>query len=106
MDSDSENPQDTYKHQLDARREHEKGLFKKDALGRTPLFYAAEQGHEEEVRRMIFSLPGTGLSPARNALISIKDNSGLTAADLAERNGHKAISMLLRSEQGRMDFFE
>ncbi len=30
----------------------------------------------------------------------------VTAADLAERNGHKAIAMLLRGEQGRMDFFE
>jgi ankyrin repeat protein len=104
--AEAESQKAAIKRQLDARVEREKAFFKKDARGRTPLFYAAEKGLEEEVREMIFSLPGTGLSQARNALISIKDNSGLTAADLAEKNGHKAISTLLRSEQGRMDFFE
>jgi len=102
----AESPGAAIKRQLDARQEREKGLFEKDWRGRTALFHAAEKGLEEEVREMIFSLPGTGLSPARNALISIQDNSSLTAADLAEKNGHQAIASLLRGEQGRMDFFE
>lgn len=106
MKSENDRLEAAFKRQQETRLERDKGFFKRDARGRTPLFYAAEQGNEEEVRRLIFSLPGTGLSPARNALISIKDNEGLTAADLAERKGHQAIASLLRSEQGRMDFFE
>ena len=43
----------------------------------------------EEVRKMIFSFRGTGLSPTRLKLITTKDHSGLTAADVAEQNGHK-----------------
>jgi ankyrin repeat protein len=81
-------------------------LFEQDALGRTPLFYAAEKGLEEEVREMIFSLRGTGLSLPRLKLITITDHSGQTAADVAEENGHEAIARLLQGEQGRMEFFE
>jgi ankyrin repeat protein len=44
--------------------------------------------------------------PPRPSLITTKDHSGLTAADLAEQNGHEEIVRLLRSEQGRMEFFE
>jgi len=55
---------------------------------------------------MIFSLSGTGLSPQRLSLITIKDLNGLTAADVAEQAGHKEIASLLRGEQGRMEFFE
>ncbi|MFV1949347.1 MAG: ankyrin repeat domain-containing protein [Anaerolineales bacterium] len=86
--------------------EGRKRLFELDALGRTPLFYAAEKGLEEEVREMIFSLRGTGLSLPRLKLITTKDHSGLTAADVAEENGHKDIARLLRVEQGRMEYFE
>ena len=46
------------------------------------------------------------MSPQRLALISKKDASGLTAADVAEQAGHDEIASLLRSEQGRMEFFE
>jgi 2'-5' RNA ligase len=74
--------------------------------GRTELFYAAERGDLEQVRRIIFSLTGTGMSPQRLSLISKKDASGLTAADVAEQAGHDEIASLLRSEQGRMEFFE
>ena len=81
-------------------------LFEQDALGRTPLFYAAEKGLEEEVREMIFSLRGTGLSLPRLKLITMTDHSGKTAADVAEENGHEAIARLLHSEQGRMEYFE
>ena len=81
-------------------------LFELDSQGRTSLFDAAERGDIELVRRMIFGLVGTGMCCQRLSLIGIKDSSGLTAADLAEQNGHKEIADLLRSEQGRMEFFE
>jgi hypothetical protein len=70
------------------------------------LFRAVEEGDLPEVERMIFSLTGTGMCPQRLGLLTIKDHSGLTAADVAERSGHEEIERLLRSEQGRMEFFE
>jgi hypothetical protein len=70
------------------------------------LFYAAERGDLAEVRRIIYSLAGTGLSPQRLALISIVDESGLTAADVAQQAGHIEIAALLNGEQGRMEWFE
>ena len=82
------------------------GPFAQDSDGRTTLFYAAERGDLEQVERIIFGLSGTGLWPQRLALIEIKDSSGLTAADVAERAGHKEIADLLRGEQMRMEFFE
>jgi len=91
---------------IEARRERRKRLLEQDGLGRTPLFYAAEKGLEEEVREMIFSLRGTGLGPTRLKLITTKDHSGLTAADVAEQNGHTEIARLLRVEQGRMEYYE
>ena len=81
-------------------------LFAQDSGGRTALFYAAERGDIEQVRRMIFSLPGTGLWCQRLALIEIRDSSGLTASDVAEQAGHKQIADLLRGEQMLMEFFE
>ena len=81
-------------------------LFDQDSAGRTTLFYAAEKGDLEQVRQIIFSLSGTGLSLQRLSLITIVDASGLTAADVAEQAGHVEIASLLRSEQGRMEFFE
>ncbi len=80
--------------------------FAQDSVGRTALFYAAERGDLEEVRRVIFSLAGTGLWPQRLALIEIRDSSGLTASEVAEQAGHKEIADLLRGEQMRMEFFE
>ena len=91
---------------IQARAERRKRLQKQDVRGRTPLFYAAEKGLLEEVKEIIFSFRGTGLSPTRLSLITIKDHSGLTAADVAEQKGHKEIERLLRSEQGRMEWFE
>ena len=91
---------------IKARKERRNALFEQDALGRTSLFYAAEKGLEEQVREMIFSLRGTGLSPTRLNLIATKDHAGLTAADVAEQNGHKEIARLLRVEQGRMEYYE
>ena len=81
-------------------------LFARDSVGRTSLFYAAKRGDLKEVRRIIFSLAGTGLSPQRLSLIGIRDSSGLTASDVAEQAGHKGIADLLRGEQMRMEFFE
>jgi hypothetical protein len=95
-----------YGEQIEARAERRKGLLEQDALGRTPLFYAAEKGLEEEVRDIIFSFRGTGLSPTRLTLIATKDHSGLTAADVAEQNGHEEIASLLRSEEIRMEYYE
>ena len=81
-------------------------LFAQDRVGRTSLFYAAERGDLKEVRRIIFSLAGTGLCCQRLSLIMIRDSSGLTASDVAEQAGHKEIADLLRGEQMRMEFFE
>lgn len=81
-------------------------IFDRDSTGRTALFQAAESGDIEEVRRMIFSLSGTGLSLQRLSLLVIKDLNGLTAADAAAQAGYEEIAGLLRSEQGRMEFFE
>ena len=92
--------------QTQASADRRKRLFEQDALGRTALFYAAEQGREEAVKEMIYRLRGTGLGPPRLALIAIQDHAGLTAADVAEQNGHEEIASLLRSEQGRMEYYE
>ena len=81
-------------------------LFARDSAGRTSLFYAAERGDIEEVRRIIFSLAGTGVWCQRLALLEIKDSSGLTASDVAEQAGQQEIADLLRGEQMRMEFFE
>jgi ankyrin repeat protein len=95
-----------YSEQIKAREERRKRLLEQDALGRTPLFYAAEKGLAEEVWDIIFSFRGTGLMPPRLALIAKEDHSGLTAADVAEQNGHEEIASLLRSEQVRMEYYE
>jgi shikimate kinase len=80
--------------------------FPQDASGRTALFHAAGRGNMEEVRRIIFSLTGTGICCQRLGLIQRKDASGLTAADVAERAGHQEIADLLRSEEARMEYQE
>ncbi len=80
--------------------------FTLDSFGRTRLFYAAEKGDLEEVKRIIFGLAGTGISCQRLSLISIIDNGGHTAADIAKQSGHKEISDLLRSEFVRMEYYE
>lgn len=91
---------------FDEKDNERAALFKQDALGRTPLFYVAEKGDMGATSRMIFRLRGTGFSPPRLALIETTDHNGLKAADLAERSGHQDIASLLRSEEGRMRFFE
>ena len=73
-------------------------LFAQDSAGHTTLFYAAERRDLKEVRRIIFSLAGTGLSPQRLSLIGIRDSSGLTASDVAEQAGYKGIADLLQGE--------
>ncbi len=80
--------------------------FKEDDIGRTPLFYAVARNDIKEVETIIFSLSGTGLSCQRLALLTHKDHSGVTAADVARKLGHEEIRVLLSSEQGRMEFFE
>ena len=80
--------------------------FNIDDKGRTILFYYAATGNLSEVERIIFNLAGTGVSCQRYALIRIKDKEGYTAADIASKNGHIEIEKLLRSELGRMEYFE
>jgi ankyrin repeat protein len=92
--------------QMESGAERRRRWLEQDARGRTPLFYAAEKGRMDEVSEIIFSFRGTGLFPTRLALITMKDHAGLTAADVAEENGHEEIAQLLRSEQGRMEYFE
>jgi hypothetical protein len=91
---------------MEANVTHGPDLFRRDAAGRTVLFDAAERGDLEEVRRIIYSLAGTGLSPQRLALIAIVDASGRTASDVAEQHGHHEIAALLRGEQARMEYYE
>lgn len=81
-------------------------LFSLDSRGRTSLFHPAETGNIEEVKRIIYSLTGTGLSCQRLSLIKIRDSSGSTAGEAALKAGHKEIADLLLSEQTRMEFFE
>jgi len=83
-----------------------KNLFSRDLMGRTALFYVAGGGDIEAVNRMIFSLSGTGMSPQRLSFINVKDIRGRTAIDMAEQAGQKEVVSLLRSEKGRMEFFE
>jgi hypothetical protein len=90
----------------ETHKQRRRRLLAQDGLGRTALFYAAEKGLEEEVKEIIFRFRGTGLAPPRLALITTKDHSGLTAADVAEQNGYTEIARLLRGEQGRMEYFE
>ncbi len=80
--------------------------FKEDDVGRTPLYYAVAKNDIKEVESIIFSLPGTGLSCRRLALLTHKDHSDMTAVDLAKKAGHEEIWALLSKEQGRMEFFE
>ncbi len=80
--------------------------FKEDDAGRTPLYYAVAKNDIKEVRSIIFSLTGTGISNQRYALLTHKDHSGLTAVEVAEQLGHEEIRALLAAEIGRMDFFE
>ena len=96
----------TFREVLDSLADRRKRLAEQDIVGRTPLFYAAEHGLMEEVKEIIFSYRGTGMFPPRLALITQEDVAGLTAADVAEQHGHEEIAQLLRSEQGRMEFFE
>ena len=91
---------------IEAGEARRRRLLAQDARGRTPLFNAAEKGLEDEVKAIIFSFRGTGLGPTRLSLIAIKDRAGLTAADVAEQNGHYEIARLLRGEQARMEYFE
>ena len=80
--------------------------FKTDDRGRTILFHYASVGDKDQVEKIIYSLPSTGLSGQRRALISHKDNDGLTAIDAAAKSGHEEIASLLQVELGRINFFE
>ena len=100
------NKRPNYKEIVNNLIERRKRLLKQDTRGWTPLFYAAKEGDEEAVKEIIFRFRGTGMLPPRLALIATKDHAGLTAADVAEQNGHEEIARLLHGEQGRMEWFE
>jgi hypothetical protein len=70
------------------------------------LFSAAKEGNLEEVRRIIFRMPGTGLAPQRLALLETVNADGQTAADVATDVGQEEIADLLRAEALRMRFSE
>ena len=81
-------------------------FFQNWLSGTHHALYAAEIGDLETVKAIIYKLAGTGMSPQRLALINRKDKKGLTAIDIAEEAGNSEIAALLRSEKGRMEFFE
>ena len=80
--------------------------FKTDDRGRTILFHYAAVGDRDQVEKIIYNLPSTGLSGQRRALINHKDNDGLTAIDIATKSGHHEIASLLQAEVDRINFFE
>ncbi|PHR87819.1 MAG: hypothetical protein COA78_36880 [Blastopirellula sp.] len=81
-------------------------LLQVDDIGRTTLFYAAAKGDLLEVSKIIYSLAGTGLSCQRLSLINHKDQSGITAVEVAEKLGHEEIRKLLVCESIRMEYYE
>ena len=62
-------------------------IDKKDILGRTPLIYAAQSGHEALVRLLL----------ERGADVEAKDRGGETALIYAAESGHEAVVRLLKS---------
>ena len=80
--------------------------FKTDDRGRTILFHYAAVGDQDQVEKIIYRLPSTGLSGQRRALINHKDHDGLTAIDVAKKCGHEEIASLLEVELVRINFFE
>lgn len=80
--------------------------FKEDDVGRTPLYYAVAKNDIKEVKAILFSLTGTGISCQRLALLKHKDHSGLTASDVAKKLGHEEIRAWLDSEESRIEYFE
>lgn len=81
-------------------------LFKEDDIGRTPLFYAVASGNIQDVENIIFKLAGTGIGCQRLSLISHKDQTGITAAELARKLGCEEIRQLLSRELVRMEYYE
>ncbi|KAF4264238.1 hypothetical protein KXV68_007120 [Aspergillus fumigatus] len=62
-----------------------KSVDKKDARGRTALYWASSKGHEAVVRLLV----------ERGANVRVKDKLGLTALYQASSSGHEAVVKLL-----------
>ncbi|HEX5472427.1 MAG TPA: ankyrin repeat domain-containing protein, partial [Lacipirellulaceae bacterium] len=62
-------------------------INERSRLGRTPLMWAANDGHIDVIRYLLKK----GANPA------LLDDNGESAAGLAEKNGFKAIAATLRS---------
>lgn len=80
--------------------------FAVDRFGQTLLMRLAAMGDLDGVEKLIFSLPGTGFSCQRLALIKKTNSGGKTASVIAEESGHDAIAELLGRERRRMEWYE
>lgn len=75
------------------------------------LFEAIRNGDIELVKRLVFSLAGTGIFCQRLGLLEMKASDGYRAEDLAKAcsgysKKHEEIYEFLKSERIRMEFFE
>ena len=84
---------------------NDSAFFQQDAKGRTALFYAVERGELLLLKKLLFSLNGTGLFCQRGALMNIKDQTGISAEDLAQRLEKQTIYQLLSRESTRIEFY-
>lgn len=81
-------------------------MFAQDREGRTALHHAAERGDLDAAWGMMRTLAGTGVFPPRKSLLEIRDNAGMTAAEVAAEAGHTELAEVLKHEWVRMELFE
>jgi ankyrin repeat protein len=67
-------------------------LTMQDGLGRTPLHWAAANGHNSMVSHIVVTFQGYHDDDASTTtLLNQSDYSGRTAAELADANGHESV---------------
>ncbi len=81
-------------------------MFTQDASGRTALHHAAARGDLDAAWGIMSTLAGTGIFPPRKSLLEIRDNAGMTAAEVAAERGHAEVAEALNHEWARMELFE